>query len=71
MAATPPGHEIRGQVGVQGVHRRLVGGSRAEPDEAVRPDKDGAAVGHAGLGRIEISDCGIDNRDEPSQRVRR
>jgi hypothetical protein len=47
------GHEITRQVGVKGVHRRLVGGGSAEPDEAVRPYEDGSAVGNSCLGRIE------------------
>ena len=48
------GHQISREVGVKGIHRRLVGGGSAEPDEAVRPHEDGTAVGQAGLGRIEV-----------------
>ena len=55
---------VRRQVGIECRHRRLVGRSGAEPDEAVRPHKDGAAIGHAGLGRIEVRARSIDNRDE-------
>jgi hypothetical protein len=32
----------------------LVGWGSPESDESVRPNKDGAAVGHAGLDRIEV-----------------
>ena len=45
-------HEIGREVSIECRHRRLVGRDGAEADEAVRPHKDGAAIGHAGLGRI-------------------
>ena len=51
-------------MGIESGHRRLVGGGGAEPNEAVRPNEDGTAVGHAGLGRIQMRACSIDNRDE-------
>ncbi len=50
---------------VEGGHRGLVGRDGAEPDETIRPNEDGAAVGHPGFGRIDIGACGIDDRDEP------
>ena len=58
------GHQIACQVSVERGHRCLVGGRGAEPDKAVRPHEDSAAIGHAGLDRIEPSACSVDNRDE-------
>ena len=58
------GHEISRQVSVKGIHRYLVGGGGAEPNEAVRPHEDGAAIGHTSLSRIELCACSIQNRDE-------
>src|SRR6516165_9179934 len=58
------GHEISRQVSVNRVHRCLVGGGGAEPNKAVRPHEDGAAIGHASLSRIELCACSIHNRDE-------
>src|SRR6516165_413833 len=55
---------MSGQVSVKRIHRYLVGGGGAEPDEAVRPHEDGAAIGHTSLSRIDLCACSIHNRDE-------
>ena len=57
-------HEISRQVSVKGIHRYLVSGGGAEPNEAVRPHEDGAPIGHTSLGRIKLYACSIHNRDE-------
>ena len=49
---------------IKRIHRRLDGRGSAEPDEAVGPHEDGAAIGHAGLGRIKLRICGVDNRNK-------
>ena len=48
------GYQIGRQVRIKGVHRRFIGGVSTKADEAVRPHEDGAAVGNAGCGRIEL-----------------
>jgi hypothetical protein len=64
LASAAVGHQISRQVVIKRIHRRLDGRGSAEPDEAVGPHEDRAAVGHAGLGRIELRICGVDNRNK-------
>jgi hypothetical protein len=53
------GHQICRQVSVKGGHRHRGDGSGTEPDEAVRPHEDGAAVGDASFGRIILDEARV------------
>ena len=48
-------YQIGSQVGIKGLHCRLIGGIGTKPDKAVRPDKDCPTFRNASCGRIERS----------------
>ena len=47
------GYQIGRQVGIEGVHRHLVGGISTKADKAIRPHKDRPTVRNTGCSRIE------------------